>query len=168
MKFIAVSLLVTLAAASPVAVPEIKLSTDLEARQLGSRTELESGRAGSCPRGILIYARGSTESGNLVRAISRQFHEHNTNRLQGTLGEPLGDALEREYGASDFWVQGVGGPYDATLAGNFLPRGSTPAAIAEAVRLFNLANTKCPDTPVVAGGYSYVPLSFPRALKRSY
>lgn len=75
---------------------------------------------------------------------------------QGTLGRPLGDALESKYGANDVWVQGVGGPYDATIAGNLLPRGSTPASIAEMVRLLTMANTKCPNSKVVAGGYSYV------------
>ena len=66
----------------------------------------------------------------------------------------MANALEENYGADDVWVQGVGGPYRALLADNFLPRGSTPANISEGVRLFNLAHAKCPNTPVVAGGYS--------------
>jgi cutinase len=77
-----------------------------------------------------------------------------TNYLQGTLGSPLGDALERKYGANNVWVQGVGGPYDATVPGNLMSRGSTPQAIAEMVRLLNLANSKCPNSKLVAGGYS--------------
>lgn len=75
---------------------------------------------------------------------------------QGTLGVPLGNALESRYGAANVWVQGVGGPYGATLGDNFLPRGSSAAAIREGVRLLNLANSKCPNSKVVTGGYSYV------------
>ena len=73
MKFSVISLLATLAAASPIAAPDatsgITISADgLEARQFGSSTanDLENGRAGSCPRVVFVYARGSTESGNLV------------------------------------------------------------------------------------------------------
>jgi cutinase len=66
MKFFAYSLLASLAAASPLVLPKSE-AIELEARQLGgSSTELENGNAASCPKAILIFARGSTESGNLV------------------------------------------------------------------------------------------------------
>ena len=77
-----------------------------------------------------------------------------TKRSQGTLGIPLGNALKARYGSSSVWVQGVGGPYGATLAGNFEPRGAPAASIAEGVRLLNLARSKCPNSKVVSGGYS--------------
>lgn len=49
--------------------------------------------------------------------------------------------------------QGVGSPYSATMADNFLPQNTSPTAIGAATTLFNLANTKCPNTKIVAGGY---------------
>jgi hypothetical protein len=75
MKFLAASLLATLAAASPIAAPapEFQMANDLEVRQfgsIGSKSELEQGSAGSCPKAILVFARGSTETGNLVRLLS--------------------------------------------------------------------------------------------------
>ncbi|KAF1843498.1 carbohydrate esterase family 5 protein [Cucurbitaria berberidis CBS 394.84] len=142
MKFLAISVLAALAAASPIAVPEPVNDLEvreIDARQLnaGTRNELETGTA-PCPKAILIFARGSTETGNM-----------------GTLtGPPVASALESTYGANNVWVQGVGGPYVADLASNALPGGTSQAAINEAVRLFNLANTKCPSSAVVAGGYS--------------
>ncbi|KZM23463.1 Cutinase [Ascochyta rabiei] len=137
MKFFTSSILVAIAAASPITLPESEM-TQIQARQLGSsKSELESGSSSACPKAILVFARGSTETGNL-----------------GTLGVPLGNALERRYGAANVWIQGVGGPYGATLADNFLPRGSSAAAIREGVRLLNLANTKCPNSELVTGGYS--------------
>lgn len=69
-------------------------------------------------------------------------------------GPAVANALERTYGANGVWVQGVGGPYLADLGSNALPSGTSSAAINEAVRLFNMANTKCPNTPIVSGGYS--------------
>lgn len=141
MKFFAASLFASLAVAAPFAVPEPSDAEieALAARQLlsGSKNELEQGSGSSCPKAIFVFARGTTEQGNL-----------------GTLGSPLGDALERKYGANQVWVQGVGGPYVATVPGNLMSRGSTPEGIAEMVRLLNMANTKCPNSKVVAGGYS--------------
>ena len=168
MKFFAASVLASIAAASPVVISP---GNDIEARQfgIGSKSELESGQAGACPKVIMIFARGSTEQGNLVRhplvirhVLTKTLFEYDQRLTteQGTLGSPLGNALEQKYGAANVWVQGVGGPYTAGLVENTLPRGSSTAAIAEAGRLFKMANTKCPDATVVAGGYSYVPLIF--------
>jgi cutinase len=54
---------------------------------------------------------------------------------------------------ANVWVQGVGDPYLATLDGNNAARGSPERAISEGVRLFMLAQEKCPSTPIVAGGW---------------
>jgi cutinase len=64
MKFLsAVSIFVSLAQALPSAV-EFVPNNRLEARQSNSRNDLQNG--GTCPPSIFIFARGSTESGNLV------------------------------------------------------------------------------------------------------
>ncbi|KXX83040.1 Cutinase [Madurella mycetomatis] len=122
-----------LAAALPTSQP-----AEIEARQLSStRNDLENGSSANCPRVIFIFARASTEPGNM--GISA--------------GPNVADGLEDEF-RSSLWVQGVGGPYSAGLAENFLPAGTSRGAIDEAKRLFTMANTKCPDAAIVAGGYS--------------
>ncbi|KAF9693997.1 hypothetical protein EKO04_007732 [Ascochyta lentis] len=139
MKLLALSMLTSLAAASPItlAVPQ---ADTLEVRQFGAstRNELEQGDSSSCPKAIFIFARASTETGN----------------MGSSTGPAVASALERAYGANQVWVQGVGGPYSADLGSNALPSGTSTAAINEAIRLFKQANTKCPSTPIVAGGYS--------------
>ena len=66
MKFLTIALFTALAAASPIIIPE-SAAIGLQARQLGlSSNELESGSSSACPKAILIFARGSTETGNLV------------------------------------------------------------------------------------------------------
>jgi cutinase len=54
-------------------------------------------------------------------------------------GPNVADGLKSDY-RNNVWVQGVGGPYDAGLAANFLPAGTSQGAIDEAKRLFNMAN----------------------------
>lgn len=151
MRFLALFLLTALAVASPVAVPKIVVvdaseidqaeasAPALETRQsISIRTGLETGNSSACPKAILIFARGSLEPGNIGI----------------TVGPLLANTLETKYGAAQLWIQGVGGPYLADLAANLLPDGSSQAAFEEGVRLFNLANSKCPNSIVVAGGYS--------------
>ncbi|CAO2652927.1 Nn.00g023380.m01.CDS01 [Neocucurbitaria sp. VM-36] len=144
MKSLAIfSILAALSIASPVPVPAPEAEAEaeariLEARQSSTRNELETGNSAACPRAIFIFARASGEPGNMGI----------------TAGPIVGDRLESAYGASNIWVQGVGGPYTGNLLDNALPAGTTAVAIREAQRLFNLAASKCPNTPIVAGGYS--------------
>ncbi|KAK4227892.1 family 5 putative carbohydrate esterase [Podospora fimiseda] len=92
---------------------------------------------GACPPVIWIYARGSTEGGNL-----------------GSLGGRVGKALENSLGAANVWVQGVGGAYNANLLDNLLSKGTTDAAINEMKNLLSRASTQCPNAKILAGGYS--------------
>ncbi len=70
--FAAVSLLAGLGAALPTAPEVVQAEQAVEARQLlgDTRNELQTG--GACPPVIFIFARGSTESGNLVCRICSQ------------------------------------------------------------------------------------------------
>lgn len=83
MKFLfSIVLLASIAAAAPapVAVPApapvlvpAPATVDLEQRQSSNtRNELEQGSASNCPDGILIFARGSTEGGNIVSPSTGQ------------------------------------------------------------------------------------------------
>lgn len=60
MKF-AVSLASLIAVTSALPLVERQSAT--------TRNELESGSASACPKAILIYARGSTQAGNMVSKI---------------------------------------------------------------------------------------------------
>lgn len=97
MNIFAVALFTALAAASPIAIaiaePEpvavsnviIVPEDTVEVRQLGSstRNELETGTSAACPKAILIFARGSTETGNMVRCIyTSRFRSHSVNSSQ--------------------------------------------------------------------------------------
>jgi cutinase len=64
----------------------------------------------------------------------------------------MSGVLEREI--SSIWIQGVGGPYDASVADNVGLLGTSQEAIDEATRLFQMAHEKCPDSAIVTGGYS--------------
>ncbi|KAK4442194.1 family 5 putative carbohydrate esterase [Podospora aff. communis PSN243] len=149
MKFLfTITTLASVAAALPAPADTVSIEEILSWKALAStskqpekrqsiltRNELQQG--GTCPPVIFIYARGSTESGNM-----------------GTLGPRVANGLEDYFGASRVWVQGVGGRYTADVLDNLLPDGTTQAAITEMKNLFILANSKCPSAKIVAGGYS--------------
>lgn len=83
-----------------------------------------------------------------------------------TVGPPTCSGLKREYGSDQVACQGVGSPYTAGVGTNVLPEGTNSAAYGEAQRLFDLAATKCPDTIIVAGGYSQGAAVMTAAVKR--
>jgi cutinase len=75
------------------------------------------------------------------------------NQGQGAAaGTGIARYLSGHYGIANVAVQGV--KYPADIAGNLAVGGCSKAGINEAVRLFNMANTKCPNTVITAGGYS--------------
>lgn len=42
---------------------------------------------------------------------------------------------------------------------NALPQNTDPGSISAAKQMFEEANSKCPNTKIVAGGYRYISLS---------
>jgi len=89
-----------------------------------------------CAPIIMIFARGSTEDGNM-----------------GTVcGPQTGQALKDIFGAANVAVQGV--EYLASISTNFLPGGADPAGVAEMQLLISLAVAECPASKLVVGGYS--------------
>ncbi|PYH45980.1 cutinase family protein [Aspergillus saccharolyticus JOP 1030-1] len=126
--------LATLAVASPVPAPAPELN-QLQTRQTMNSNDLTSG---SCKDVTLIFARGSTEMGNMGTVI----------------GPPLCTALKSKLGDDKVACQGVGGQYTAGLIQNDLPQNTDPASISAAKSVFEEAASKCPNTKIVAGGYS--------------
>jgi len=116
--------LLSLAAAIP---------TDVTKRQ----ATLNEVKTGPCKKVVLIFARASTEPGNMGMSM----------------GPTVCKGLKKNFD-NQVACQGVGGAYSAGLAENAMPAGTSPGAIAEATKMFTEASSKCPQAVLVAGGYS--------------
>ncbi|KAI0404735.1 cutinase [Xylaria palmicola] len=139
MRFSAVLSLASVALATPIAVREETVAVErspveLERRLTGaSANELTRG---DCRDYTFIFARGSTEIGNMGVVV----------------GPGVADQLKKRLGDDKVAVEGV--EYAALLSTNYLP-GGTDAISEQAMKtLLNLADTKCPDTQILVGGYS--------------
>jgi len=106
----------------------------LEVRQSATtRNELLDG---PCRNVTVIFARGTTEDGNIGALV----------------GPSLESALDSRLGANIVAFQGVDYPADIAgyLAGGSAAGGTTLAG------LVNTASTKCPSTQIVLSGYRFV------------
>ncbi|KAJ6258233.1 Cutinase [Drechslerella dactyloides] len=127
MKF---QLLIATFAALATALP-----TTIEKRQEVGIISSEYSQLG-CRPVIFFFARGSGEIGNLGVVV----------------GQPTGNALKTALGPTKVAVEGV--DYGALLGTNLLPGGADFPGIAIMRKLFEDAASKCPDSIIVAGGYS--------------
>ncbi|KAI5784723.1 cutinase [Geopyxis carbonaria] len=107
----------------------------IEERQLASDTSNDY-TTGGCKNVVMLYARASTETGNIGSSV----------------GPLLKSYLTSSLGADNFAMQGI--DYPATLEDNFLTGGTTQAAMTTMANLITDVATKCPDAKIVAGGYS--------------
>jgi len=101
-----------------------------------TRNELTEGS--SCGKVIFIFARASSEVGN----------------MGGSMGPMLCNGLKKAYGDTGALCQGVGGAYGAGILDNVSFKGTTGGAIKEATTMFTTASTKCPGSVITFGGYS--------------
>lgn len=125
-----------------LALLHVALATPVpQASNLGSSNTQNGLAAGSaCKAMTVIFARGTTEQGNV-----------------GTLtGPPFFAALEKTVGAGNLAVQGV--EYPADIPG-FLAGGDANGSKAMA-KLIQQAMTACPDTAIVMSGYRYMDCQF--------
>lgn len=123
------ALLVSLTTAVPFTPP-----ASLSVRQT-SETENDLVDGSPCKALTLIFARGTTESGNMGSIV----------------GPPFAGALVDSLGDSQVAVQGV--DYAASIAG-FL-EGGDPAGTATLAGLISQAITQCPNTKILVSGYRY-------------
>ncbi|USP78208.1 carbohydrate esterase family 5 protein [Curvularia clavata] len=138
MKFLSILALAIASSATPIAIPEPG-SVVVETRQL-DRTQLTENEfssliGGGCRDIIFVWARGSTEAGNMGSII----------------GQPLGDELRRAYGR-DLAIEGI--DYAALLSTNYLPGGTDLASELMMRNTLQDINRKCPSAIIVVGGYS--------------
>ncbi|KAK0627969.1 cutinase-2 [Immersiella caudata] len=128
MKSFTTFLFIALAASTPI----------VDVRQQRGRvgTTATEFTDGGCRDIIMLFARGSTEAGNM-----------------GTIcGPPTANGLKEVFGANAVAVEGI--DYGALLSTNFARGGADPAGIREMQRLIGQAVSQCPDSKLVVGGYS--------------
>ncbi|KAF2153627.1 carbohydrate esterase family 5 protein [Myriangium duriaei CBS 260.36] len=138
---IAASALSGLGFARPAVVAE---RSELIVRQVSGTVKNDLLQDTTCRPYYLIIARGSTEADN----------------IGSTVGPALCSGLQSALGASKIGCQGIGNAqgYTASLADNTPTYDggilTSKSAVAGAASIFNQVNTKCPNSKVVATGYS--------------
>ncbi|KAA8629909.1 hypothetical protein SMACR_04107 [Sordaria macrospora] len=133
-SFVALSL-AALALANPIPVSNEPAILAERQTQTGI-TSTEFTRLG-CRPVIFLFARGSTEIGN----------------MGSTVGPPTSNGIKAAQGVTNVVTEGI--DYPALLSTNFLPGGADLGGISEMKRLLNKAATECPNSKIVVSGYRY-------------
>ncbi|KAK3397694.1 cutinase-domain-containing protein [Sordaria brevicollis] len=132
-SFVALSL-AALALANPLPVPnEPAILNERQTQTTITATEFT--RLG-CRPVIFLFARGSTEVGNMGTIV----------------GPPTSNGIKAAQGVTNVVTEGI--DYPALLSTNFLPGGADLGGIREMKRLLNKAATDCPNSKIVVAGYS--------------
>jgi len=119
------------ATALSVPLPGGRSPTPDEIRQAATtRNELLNG---PCRNVTVIFARGTTESGNIGSLV----------------GPALESALDARLGSTTVAFQGV--DYEANVAGYYA--GGSDTGASTMASLVNVASSKCPSTQIVLSGY---------------
>lgn len=119
--------------AVPSTAASVIVAAPIRLRDLSSDTENDLTDGSACKAVTIIFARGTLEGGNV-----------------GSLaGPPWFEAVANDIGAENLAVQGV--DYPASIVG-FLEGGDADGSTLMA-NLSQQAQTQCPDTKLVLGGY---------------
>jgi cutinase len=119
-----------------LALASAALAGPIEPRQRRVGPRASEFTDGGCRDVIMIFARGSTEIGDMGTVV----------------GPPTGNGLKDRFGADRVAVEGV--EYAALLSTNALPGGSDRRSIGLMQGLIEQAASQCPDSAIVVGGYS--------------
>ncbi|KAI9815947.1 MAG: hypothetical protein M1827_001939 [Pycnora praestabilis] len=138
-SIIAACLFILLSTAAPVEVVQRDLAIaavegEVAKRQGYSDTQNDVTNNAPCKAVTIIFARGTTELGN----------------VGSVAGPPFFNALGAEIGSNNVAVQGV--PYAASVAGYL--EGGDPAGASALASLTSQALSQCPNTQIVLSGYS--------------
>ncbi|KAL1601013.1 hypothetical protein SLS59_005681 [Nothophoma quercina] len=125
---ILITALAGLAAAGPVEIRQLGLG--------GTGSTSKEFSQGGCRDILFAWARGSTEIGNMGTVV----------------GPPTSDGLKQEFGDVAVATEGI--DYAATIGTNAIPGGTDTASKKLMQDTLNAMAQKCPDSVIVAGGYS--------------
>ncbi|KAF2636485.1 cutinase precursor [Massarina eburnea CBS 473.64] len=116
------------------ALVSLAIANPIQKRKTGT-TENEFSQGG-CRDVLFAWARGSTEAGNMGNIV----------------GPPTSDAIKAEFGETNVATEGI--DYAAALLPNALPGGTDAKSKKLMQDTLNAMATQCPDSVIVAGGYS--------------